>query len=68
VVDRIRIMSDADQNLRVHPDTGLVVQNPPNAGTLNTVGGLGVDITTVAGFDISGGTPLTSLTVLPPLL
>ncbi len=107
VVDRIRIISDAGQNLRVHPDTGavvavdaglayaggdpnfatipgvvacaydnndnivetpttlfnidatrdiLVVQNPPNAGTLNTVGGLGVDITTVAGFDISGAT------------
>lgn len=107
VVDRIRIMSDAGQNLRVHPDTGatvsidaglayaggdpnfatipgivacaynnndnipetstslfnidatrdiLVFQNPPNAGTLNTVGALGVDITTVAGFDVSGST------------
>lgn len=107
VVDRIRIMSDSGQNLRVHPDTGvtvaidaglayaggdpnfatipgivacaynnndnivetpttlynidatrdiLVIQNPPNAGTLNTVGELGVDITEVAGFDISGAT------------
>ncbi len=27
VVDRIRIVSDADQNLRVHPDTGLVAFN-----------------------------------------
>ena len=105
VVDRIRIMSDGGQNLRVNPDTGAVVaidaglayaggdpnfatipgivacaynnndnipetsttlfdidatrdilvrQDPPNAGTLNTVGALGVDITDVAGFDISG--------------
>ena len=87
----------------------LVVQNPPNAGALNTIGDLGVDITDVAGFDISGNTgiayaglvvkdgnkkrlrttlftvnlatgattslgriggpwPLTSLTVLPPVL
>lgn len=107
VVDRIRIISDAGQNLRVHPDTGAVVaidaglayaggdpnfatipgvvacaynnndnlpetsttlfnidatrdilvrQDPPNAGTLNTIGGLGVDVTTVAGFDVSGST------------
>jgi hypothetical protein len=107
VVDRIRIISDAGQNLRVHPDTGamvsvdaglayaggdpnfatipgvvasaynnndniletpttlfnidatrdiLVIQNPANAGTLNTVGGLGVDISEVGGFDISGPT------------
>jgi hypothetical protein len=161
VVDRIRIVSDSGQNLRVNPDTGLiaavdaglayaggdpnfatipgvvacaydnndnnpattsttlynidatrdilVVQNPPNAGALNTIGDLGVDITDVAGFDISGNTgiayaglvvkdgnkkrlrttlftvnlatgattslgriggpwPLTSLTVLPPVL
>jgi hypothetical protein len=108
VVDRIRIVSDAGQNLRVNPDTGaiaavdaglayaggdpnfatipgvvacaydnndnnpattsttlynidatrdiLVVQNPPNAGTLTTLGALGQDITDVAGFDISGNT------------
>ncbi len=160
VVDRIRIVSDSGQNLRVNPDTGaiaavdaglayaggdpnfatipgvvacaynnndnipetltvlfnidatrdiLVRQDPPNAGTLNTIGALGVDITDVAGFDISGNTgisyaglvvkdgskkrlrttlftvnlatgattslgriggpwPLTSLTVLPPVL
>ena len=30
----------------------LVTQNPPNNGTLNTVGALGVDLTTVAGLDI----------------
>jgi hypothetical protein len=32
----------------------LVLQNPPNAGTLNTVGPLGVDATDIAGFDIAG--------------
>ncbi|HEX6625859.1 MAG TPA: DUF4394 domain-containing protein, partial [Pyrinomonadaceae bacterium] len=102
-VDRIRITSDTDTNLRVHPDTGavaatdgalayaaadanagqnpnvvgsaytnnfagattttlydidsnldiLVTQNPPNNGTLNTVGALGVDASSLAGFDIA---------------
>jgi hypothetical protein len=101
-VDRIRVVSDADQNLRLNPDTGaaaavdtplaysagdpnvgqnpavvgsayqnnnagvtlttlygidvgrdaLVIQNPPNAGGLTTVGPLGVDATAVPGFDI----------------
>ena len=82
-VDRIRVTSDADQNLRLNPDTGtvtvdvnlnpgnpnvvgsaytnnfagattttlydidsnldiLAIQNPPNNGTLNTVGSLGL--------------------------
>lgn len=115
-VDRIRIMTDAGQNLRAHPDTGaivfvdaslayaggdpgfaaipdvtacaytnsdndpltgttlydidstrgvLVLQDPPNNGTLNTVGPLGVDFTNVAGFDIavSTGTAYASLVV-----
>ncbi|MEO5616566.1 MAG: DUF4394 domain-containing protein, partial [Candidatus Eisenbacteria bacterium] len=103
-VDRIRVISDADQNLRLHPDTGLlavtdaaiayagtdanagqnamaggaaytnsvagatstmlfdiesnldllVTQAPPNNGTLNTVGPLGVNVSSVNGFDISG--------------
>jgi len=102
-VDRIRVTSDARQNLRLNPDTGataavdgtltyatgdagaasqprivasaytnsvagatttqlfgleagrdvLVLQNPPNNGTLVTVGSLGVDIGDSAGFDIS---------------
>ena len=102
-VDRIRVVSDADQNLRLNPDTGqvaandgalqyaagdpgagtnpqvaasaytnsvpgattttlfgidsgrdtLVRQAPPNAGTLNTVGALGVDAQAVNGFDIA---------------
>ena len=105
-VDRIRVISNADQNLRLHPDTGaiaftdpnvhyaatdtnaaanpnvvgsaysnsfsgagatilynidsgldiLTIQNPPNMGTLNTVGALGVDSTDNVGFDISGTT------------
>ncbi len=102
-VDRIRVTSDARQNLRLNPDTGgtaavdgtlayavgdagaaatprivgsaytnsvagatttqlfdldagrdsLVLQNPPNNGTLVTVGALGIDIGDNAGFDIS---------------
>lgn len=34
----------------------LVTQNPANAGTLNTVGALGIDARAVAGFDIAGDT------------
>ena len=102
VPDRVRVVSDADQNLRLNHDTGalaaddttlqyaagdanaaanpnvvaaaytnsfagatattlydidsaldvLVTQNPPNNGTLNTVGPLGVDASDVAGLDI----------------
>ncbi len=102
VPDRIRVVSDADQNLRLNPVTGalaandvalayaagdlnagqnpnvvasaytnsfagtasttlygidnaldrLVTQNPPNNGTLNTVGALGVDVVGNAAFDI----------------
>ncbi len=104
VADRLRITSDAGQNLRVNPNDGtlaatdsplmyavgdrnagvrpnvvgsaytnnsakatatvlydidsnldiLAIQNPPNAGTLNTVGPLGVDTSGNVGFDISG--------------
>ena len=105
VVDRIRIVSDAEQNLRFNPNDGaavtdvplqyaagdagagsdprvvasgytnsvpgatatqlfgidsarntLVLQNPPNNGTLNTVGALGVDVADVGGLDITGAT------------
>jgi hypothetical protein len=102
VVDRIRVVSDSGQNLRLNPDTGavaavdavlnyatgdtnsgavpnvigaaytnnvagavsttlfdidsaldiLATQNPPNNGTLNTVGSLGVDATDFVGLDI----------------
>lgn len=34
----------------------LTTQNPPNAGTLNTVGSLGVPTTEIVGFDIETGT------------
>ncbi len=103
-VDRIRVVSDADQNQRLNPDTGagglvdtnlayaagdpnaaanpnvvgsaytnnvsgaatttlfgidsvldiLVTQDPPNAGTLNTIGSLGISASGQVGFDISG--------------
>lgn len=120
-VDRIRVVSDAEQNLRLHPVTGAVAgtdsalafdpsdskvgQDPaivasaytndfpgssvttlygidansdslvlqgstngapvsPNAGTLFTVGALGVDTGELAGFDISDlGGALATLTV-----
>lgn len=102
VPDRLRIVSDADQNLRANPNTGgaatvdgtlaynagdpnqgqnpnvvavaytnnfagattttlydidstlniLVSQNPPNNGTLLTIGPLGVNPSTLVGFDI----------------
>src|SRR5688572_10799884 len=101
-VDRIRVVSDSDQNIRLDPATGalsatdtplafapgdsnqgmnpsvaglaytnnvagaltttlygidtnldvLVIQNPPNSGTLTTVGGLNVDASGQVGFDI----------------
>lgn len=41
----------------------LVIQAPPNTGTLITVGALGVDVSDVAGFDVAGrdGTAYASL-------
>jgi hypothetical protein len=95
-VDRIRVVTNTAQNLRLHPETGAVAavdlalngpaspkvgavaytnsragatattlydidpvtdmlytQNPPNNGVLVSVGGLGLDIEDVGGFDIS---------------
>ena len=45
------------------PRNALVIQNPPNAGTLVTVGSLGVNITGDVGFDVAGsdGTAYASL-------
>lgn len=42
----------------------LVIQNPPNDGTLTTVGGLGLDTSDLVGFDIQSrsGTGFASLT------
>lgn len=95
-VDRIRVVSDAEQNLRLNPDTGqvsgsdgainpagnlagsaytnsfagatsttlfgldstsneLLIQSPPNDGTVTLVGPLGVDFDGNAGFDIAAG-------------
>ena len=112
-VDRIRVTSDSNQNLRLNPNTGdviidtnlayaagdpnvgvdpnivgsaytnnfvgaiattlydidsnldiLVTQNPPNNGTLNTVGPLGFNTSDLLGFDISrvSSTAFASLT------
>jgi hypothetical protein len=106
-VDRIRVVSNTGQNLRLNPNDGsltatdgplnpgtpsaaaaaytnnfagattttlyvidsgtdtLNIQNPPNNGTLVSVGALGVNTTNVAGFDISptDGTAFAALTV-----
>lgn len=112
-VDRIRVTSDADQNLRLNPITGavaavdgnlaynagdsgfglnpnivgsaytnnfagattttlynvdsardaLVIQSPPNAGGLTTVGFLGTDVTDLSGFDISGSTGVAYMVI-----
>jgi hypothetical protein len=114
VADRVRVVSDADQNLRLNPNDGtlsatdgtlayagsdlnaaanpnivgaaytnsfagaaattlygidsnlniLTIQNPPNSGTLNTVGPLGFDTSGLVGFDIAtAGTAFASLSV-----
>ena len=118
VVDRIRIISNTGQNLRAHPDTGviaatdvnlayaegdagfgttpdvagsgytnsvsptpltttlynidaardtLVIQNPPNNGTLNTVGALGLNVTNNIGFDIAGSNGVAYASLQPKL-
>jgi hypothetical protein len=104
-VDKVRFVSDLDQNLRLDPDLGtalfvdgtlkfaptdvnsrgnpnvsgvaytnnfagatattlygidsfrdiLVIQNPPNDGVLTTVGKIGIDTTSLVGFDITDG-------------
>ena len=52
---------DIDSNLDI-----LATQNPPNNGTLNTVGALGFNTSDLVGFDISGltGTAFASLTAV----
>lgn len=94
-VDRIRLVTNTGQNLRLHPETGavvftdgnlnpgtpgitavayansfagatstilydidvtsdkLLIQNPPNNGTLVEVGSLGIDLVGEGGFDLS---------------
>lgn len=57
---RATTLYDIDSNLDI-----LTIQDPPNSGTLHTVGPLGVDTTDNVGFDISGssGVAYASLTV-----
>lgn len=43
----------------------LVTQDPPNAGTLNTVGSLGVDFNDNVGFDVSGLTGIAYAVLQP---
>lgn len=43
----------------------LVTQDPPNAGTLNTVGPLGVDTSEITGFDVEGGTETAYASLQP---
>lgn len=106
-VDRIRVVSNTGQNLRLNPNTGgiagidanlnpgtpnitacaytnnvanasttelfdidstsdrLLLQNPPNNGTLVDIGPLGIDVDELNGFDIGSrsGTALALLTV-----
>lgn len=110
-IDRIRVVSDADQNLVLNPNTGsstqvtslfygpgdmnegmdpnvvgsaytnsfpgattsqlygidtgldVLVRQANSAGTLETVGSLGVDLTDVAGFDIDGSNNIAYATV-----
>ena len=116
VPDRIRVVSDADQNIRLNPDTGLLagqdinlafaagdpnvgvnpnvvgsaynnnfagttsttlydidsnldilaIQNPPNNGTLNTVGALGFNTSDLVGFDISRATATAYASLTAP--
>ena len=106
-VDRIRVVSDADQNIRLNPNNGtltatdtalnppnpnvvgsaytnnfdgaltttlygidsnldaLVLQNPPNGGTLAMIGLLGFGTTGFVGFDISGLTGIAYAALNP---
>jgi hypothetical protein len=50
-----------DSNLDI-----VAIQNPPNNGTLNTVGPLGVNASDLAGFDISGLTGTAFASIVAP--
>jgi hypothetical protein len=51
----------------IDSSTGVLsTQIPPNNGTLNTVGSLGVDTTTLTGFDISGVTGMAYASLTSP--
>jgi hypothetical protein len=51
---------DIDSNRDV-----LAIQNPPNTGTLTTVGLLGLDVVGVAGFDVSGADGTAYAALIP---
>ena len=44
-VDRIRVVGNTGQNLRLHPDTGAVVDSDANTAGVQTDGGLAYDVT-----------------------
>jgi hypothetical protein len=52
-VDRIRVVSDAGQNLRLHPDTGAVVDANPNVDGVQIDGDLAFDAA-----DVNAGKPV----------
>jgi len=56
----VTTLYDIDSNLDI-----LVIQNPPNAGVLNTIGALGVDTSNTVGFDTAAQseTAFAALTV-----
>ncbi len=63
----INSLAGATSTTLYNIDSGLdilVTQNPPNAGTLNTVGALGINATNVAGFDIVGTASNNALAVI----
>lgn len=51
-------------DIDVNQDT-LVVQNPPNAGTLRTVGALGLDVGEWVGFDVAGSDGAAYASLVP---
>lgn len=57
VVDRIRVVSDKGQNLRLHPDLGTVVDFDPATAGIQTDGKLAYDNTTADGdpIDVNAG-------------
>jgi hypothetical protein len=52
---------DIDSNLDI-----LAIQNPPNNGTLNTVGAMGFNTSDLVGFDISGVTGIAYASLTAP--
>jgi Domain of unknown function (DUF4394) len=55
-VDRVRVVSDAGQNLRLHPDTGAVVDSNPNVDGLQIDGDLAFDAA-----DVNAGKPVAAV-------